>query len=356
MRLLPHTKIRASCELFNIVIIMGTLKIIGQIELKQFWPEGLSDADTSNILVSVDNDSFFYRKDNQSPYRKTKVFNAASVIGKTRAKLIKNNKIKVRFQGIDAPELHYKAPPLQNNPDVTPALRAEYNEKNKSFRQNLSESATFALRKFLRSINKNVVNCQVLSHNVEKPREVVDTYGRFVANVNVKQKTKTIDLNVWLAKEGWVVPTFYTSMSEDEMAELLSAAKKGKKKNRIWKYLRTDTGKFKYSLQFRKNVTEFNLGDDNAILIMPKLFRRQVSYEMQKKVGLFTGEISEFLTKSKDPFYKTEDFFLEGFDAKLYYIDEFFNGKKFQLGPGDLVFREKYSNIIDENGEFIVNW
>ena len=356
IRFYPDTPNRTSCELFNIVKIMGTLKIIGQIELKQFWPEGLSDADTSNILVSVDNDSFFYRKDNQSSYRKTKVFNTASVIGKTRAKLIKNNKIKVRFQGIDAPELHYKAPPLQNKPDVTPALRAEYNEKNKSFRQNLSESATFALRKFLRSINKSVVTCQVLSHNVEKPREVVDTYGRFVANVNVKQHNKTIDLNVWLAKEGWVVPTFYTSMSEEEMAELLSAAKKGKKKNRIWKYLRTDTGKFKYSLQFRKNVIEFNLGDDNAILIMPKLFRRQVSYEMQKKVGLFTGKISEFLTKSKDPFYKTEEFLLEGFDAKLYYIDEFFNGKKFQLGPSDLVFREKYSNIIDENGGFIVNW
>ena len=102
---------------------MGTLKIIGQIELKQFWPEGLSDADTSSILVSVDEDSFFYRKDNQSPYRKTRVFNTASVVGKSRTKLVKNNKIKVRFQGIDAPELHYRAPPLQNDPAVTPALR-----------------------------------------------------------------------------------------------------------------------------------------------------------------------------------------------------------------------------------------
>ena len=335
---------------------MGTLKIIGQIELKQFWPEGLSDADTSSILVSVDQDSFFFRKDNQSPYRKTKIFNTASVVGKSRAKLVKNNRVKVRFQGIDAPELHYKAPPLQNDPAVSPALRKEYNQKNKEFRQNLSESATFALRKFLKSINDTVVNCEVLSHNVDKPREVVDTYGRFVANVNVKKKNKTVDLNVWLAKEGWVVPTFYTSMSEGEMAELLGAAKKGKKKNRIWKYLRTDTGKFKYSLQFRKNATDFNMGDDNDILVMPKLFRRQVSYEMQKKVGLFTGKISEFLAKSKDPFYKIDEFILEEFEAKLYYLDEFFSGKKFQLSPEDLVFREKYSNVVDENGVAILNW
>jgi endonuclease YncB( thermonuclease family) len=335
---------------------MGTLKIIGKIELKQFWPEGLSDADTSNILVSVDEDSFFYRKDNRSPYRKTRIFNTASVVGKSRANLVKNSKIKVRFQGIDAPELHYKAPPLQNDPAISAGLRKEYNEKNKRFRQNLSESATFALRKFLKSINKTVVNCEVLSHNVEKPREVVDTYGRFVANVNVKKNNKTVDLNVWLAKEGWVVPTFYTSMSVGEMAELSSAAKKGKKKNRIWKYLHTDTGKFKHSLQFRKNITDFKMGDDNGILVMPKLFRRQVSYEMQKKVGLFTGKISEFLTKSKDPFYKIDEFTLEAFDAKLYYLDEFFSGKKFQLSPGDLVFREKYSNIVDENGTFILNW
>src|SRR5919108_3270293 len=99
---------------------MGTLKIIGQIELNQFWPEGLSDADTSSILVSVNKDSFFYRKDNQSSYRRTKIFYNASVIGKSKAKLVKNNKIKVRFQGIDAPELHYKATPLPSGPPVTP--------------------------------------------------------------------------------------------------------------------------------------------------------------------------------------------------------------------------------------------
>lgn len=335
---------------------MGTLKIVGQIELKQFWPEGLSDADTSSILVSVDQDSFFYRKDNQSAYRKTKIFYDASVVGKSKAKLVKNNKIKVRFQGIDAPELHYKATPLQSNPDVTPSIRKEYNKKNKEFRQNLSESAAFALRKFLKSIHTTIVNCEVLSYNVENPREVVDTYGRFVANVNVKKKNKTYDLNVWLAKEGWVFPTFYTSMSPGEMDELLNAAKKGKKKNRVWKYLRTDTGKFRYTQQFRKNVTDFSLGEDNGVLVMPKIFRRQVCYEMQKKVGLFTGKIAEFLTKSKDPFYKLNDFIEEGFEAKLYYLDEFFKGKKFQLSPETLVFREKYSNVVDEDGNEIENW
>lgn len=335
---------------------MGTLKIIGQIELKQFWPKGKSDADTSTILVSVDQDSFFYRKNNQSSYRKTKVFYNASVIGKSKAKLVKNNKIKVRFQGIDAPELHCRAAPLQAAPEVTPAKRKQYNEKNKEFRQNISESSTVALSKFLNSIHVDVIHCEVLSYNVDKPREVVDTYGRFVANINVKKNNKTQDLNIWLAKEGWVFPTFYTSMSVDEMDELLKAAKKGKKKNRVWKYLHRDTSKFRYSQEFRDDDPNFILGQDFGVVLMPKLFRRQVNYEMQKKVDLFDGTLPEFMTKSKDPFYKIDDFVNEGFEAKLYYLDEFFDGKKFQLGPEEIVFREKYSNVVDEEGKDIENW
>jgi len=336
---------------------MGTLKVIGKIELKQFWPEGLSDADTSSVLISVNQDSFFYRKDNTSPFRRTKAFYDSYVVGKAKSKLVKNNKIKVRFQGIDAPELHCKAPVLSASPNITPEIRKQYNAKNKEFRQNLSESATVALSRFLHSINKTVVECEILSYNVDHPREVVDTYGRFVANVVVKKKTKKYDLNLWLAKEGWVVPTFYTSMSPSEMDEILAAAKTGKKKkNRVWKKLSSDTSKFKYSQQMRKDVTNFKIGDDVGALIMPKLFRRQTGYELQKKVKIFEGTFSEYLTKSKDPFYKLDDFINEGFEAKLFYIDDFFNKKKFTLSPEDMVFREKYSNVVDEKGNDVEAW
>jgi len=336
---------------------MGTLKVIGKIELKQFWPDGLSDADTSSVLIAVDQDSFYFRKSNSSPYRKTKVFTNASVVGKSKAKLVKNNHIKVRLQGIDAPELHYKAPPLMASPSVTADIRKNYNAKNKEFRQNLSESATFALRKLLRSIDKTEVECEVLSHNVDHPREVVDTYGRFVANLVVKKKNKKYDLNLWLAREGWVVPTFYSSMSNSEIQDLIKAAKTGKKKkNRIWKFLSTDTGKFKYSLQLRKNVTDFTSGDDNGALIMPKLFRRQTGYEMQRKVKLFEGTFTDFLAKSKDPFFKTADFLQEGNQAKRSYLDDHMKNKKFLLGPEDMVFEEKYSNVIDANGNPVTNW
>jgi hypothetical protein len=89
---------------------------------------------------------------------------------------------------------------------------------------------------------------------------------------------------------------------------------------------------------------------------MPKIFRRQVCFEMQKKVKLFSGTIAEFLTQSKDPFYKFEDFVNEGFEAKLYYLEDFFNKKKFLLSPEELVFREKYSNVVDAKGKEIKKW
>jgi endonuclease YncB( thermonuclease family) len=336
---------------------MGTLKVIGQIELKQFWPDGLSDADTSSVIISVNQDSFFYRKNNSSPFRKTKAFYNSYVVGKAKSKLVKNNKIKVRLQGIDAPELHCKAPVLAASPDITPDIRKQYNSKNKDFRQNLSESSTVALSKFLKGINKTVIDCEVLSYNVEAPREVVDTYGRFVANLIVKKKNKKYDLNLWLAKEGWVVPTFYTSMSPEEIEDLLTAAKTGKKKkNRVWKKLSSDTGKFKYSQQIRKNVTSFKVGEDVGALIMPKLFRRQTGYELQKKIKMFAGTFAQFLTKSKDPFYKLDDFLNEGFEAKLHYLDECFKNKKFLLSPEDMIFREKYSNVVDEKGNDVETW
>ncbi len=336
---------------------MGTLKVIGKIELKQFWPQGLSDADTSSVVISVNQDSFFYRKSNSSPFRKTTAFYDSYVVGKAKSKLVKNNKIKVRFQGIDAPELHCKAPVLAASPDITPEIRKLYNANNKEFRQSLSESATVALGRFLKAINKTVVDCEVVSHHVENPREVVDTYGRFVANLVVKKKNKKHDLNLWLVKEGWVVPTFYTSMSPEEIEELLIAAKTGKKKkNRVWKKLSADTGKFKYSQQFRKNVTSFKVGEDVGSLIMPKLFRRQTGYELQKKIKIFEGTFAQFLTKSKDPFYKLDEFLNEGFEAKLFYLDDFFNKKKFTLSPEGMVFREKYSNVVDAKGNDVESW
>jgi endonuclease YncB( thermonuclease family) len=110
----------------------------------------------------------------------------------------KNGRITVRLQGIDAPELHYRAGPLaKSRPEVTPAKRQEFNALNKiARRQYWAETATVALARKLANLDNAKVACEVYSL-VDHPYELVDTYGRVVGNVRVGTDFR-IDVNVWL--------------------------------------------------------------------------------------------------------------------------------------------------------------
>lgn len=100
---------------------MGVLRIHGTIELGQFWPQRSSDADTSKIKVSVGEGSFAYSATGKT-FKGTRVFEDASVRGAAAGPVIEKGRITVRLQGIDAPELHYRAAPLKSNrPEITPA-------------------------------------------------------------------------------------------------------------------------------------------------------------------------------------------------------------------------------------------
>jgi hypothetical protein len=90
---------------------MGLLKVRGTIPIAQFWPGGTADADTTKILVSVRQDSFSFSEDGRN-FRVTHVFDDARVVGKSRGPVIRNDYIVVRLQGVDAPELHFRAPAL----------------------------------------------------------------------------------------------------------------------------------------------------------------------------------------------------------------------------------------------------
>jgi hypothetical protein len=56
---------------------MGILRIHGTIELKQFWPNGSSDADTTKIQVVVGKNSFEYKDDNKKDFSTTYAFEDA---------------------------------------------------------------------------------------------------------------------------------------------------------------------------------------------------------------------------------------------------------------------------------------
>src|SRR3989475_12837550 len=121
----------------------GLLKVAGSIDLNQFWPRGESDADTTEILVSVGGNAFQFRPNAGAAFQATHAFDQAKVRGKVTKPCIDNkNRVTVRLQGIDAPELHYMPQAAKKKADQTKKQRERFLELNEKYRQKLAETAT----------------------------------------------------------------------------------------------------------------------------------------------------------------------------------------------------------------------
>lgn len=328
---------------------MGLLRIRGTIDLEQFWPEGEADADTSKVKVTVGEGSFQYAADGQN-FANTGVYFGAVARGTGSKEVIdKKNRITVRLQGVDAPELHYKAAPLRKNPPVSDAKRKKFNAENKNRRQYWAETATVALADKLLDY-PHPVDCYVVSL-VETPGDAIDTYGRFVGNIFVGANFRT-DINLWLSEQGWAYPTFYWSMTKDEIKAYLKAIPDAQQKGRIWKAYSTDISKFDAKLLFRPHGPK-NPAKDKGKVLMPKIFRRQVAYRVQKKVGIVSGDFKTYLDKKIDYCFLTSEFLDQGTAAPMRRLSEFVKGKQFKLKPHEVVFKEDPSVLVDKNNKKI---
>lgn len=247
---------------------MGTLRITGVIELEQFWPIYYSDADTTKIKLTVDDDSFKYKATRATTFIKTNVFKEAVSKGTISTSVIKKNKkdglqtIIVRLEGVDAPELHYKATPLKNSPDITVTQKTAFNKLNVDRRQCFAESATIALCNYLKKFTDNGMVKVVFKSEVDKPFEVVDTYGRFIENILVNGNK---DISIWLVENGWCSPAFYTSMLNEEIDIFLRPWEKGKKvKGKTNKSISKVAYTFNWDMLYRKpgTIQNFIIGED----------------------------------------------------------------------------------------------
>ncbi len=333
--------------------MVGLLKIDGTIERSQFWPDGSSDADTTKILLSVEPGAFVFDAGN-GVFRRTDVFEGAEARGTGRKKVISAaRKITVRLQGIDAPELHYRAQALKQSPEISVEERAAFNLLNKKeHRQFWAETATVALSRFLQQLRGDDIPCQFLSF-VDAPGDVIDTYGRFVGNIKVGEQFGT-DINVWLAEQGWVYPTFYSSMSDEEIQIFLAAMQKGKAKGRVWQSYSRDTRTFDADLIYRGTGARIDEQADIGPVLMPKIYRRLLAFIFEKQAGLRSGTFRSYLKMRKDECFTLDDFLEQGTNAAaLTTLDTFVSGNRFKPEPQELVFREKPSNLFDANGNRI---
>lgn len=331
---------------------VGLLEVVGTIDVGQFWPEGRSDADTTKVVVNVAPDAIRFRKNNSVPFQPTHVFEGAKVKGRTATAPIKNGKLTIRLQGIDAPELHYQPSPLSaaEKKGLSDAKRQAYHEVTHPYRQFLGATTSKALHDFLSSAGGPTLACRVFTH-VDAPNEVFDTYGRLVGDIEVTVAGKTIDINHWLVEQGFAYPTFYSSMNDDEIKAFLALAKPARaQKLPVWKHLAKTIPAFDFDLREpRKNETDV-LATDKGPVILPKLYRRYTNWSARKKAKVTSQTFQKFLGEGSggkpDTCYEIDDFLTNGVHSATprNFADFVEGGKTIKFQPDGLVFGEAPSN------------
>jgi endonuclease YncB( thermonuclease family) len=333
----------------------GLLEVDGSIDLAQFWPAGSSDADTTKVHVDVGAGAFRFRPHPGALLRVTHAFDNAKVKGAATYDAVKNGKITIRLQGLDAPELHYRPAAAKKRADRTDEQHELYLKWNLEFRQYLAETATVALAGFLGGIGNSPLPCKIRTA-VDNPDDVFDTYGRLVGNIYVQTNGGEQDVNHWIVGRGLAVPAFYSSMSEQEITTLVDLANDAYQADLgLWPHLNdlVRAADFDLGLVFRGKGVALNSAADVGDVILPKLFRRLATYVVNRKAKMVSGTFENYLRskRSSDSVHLTEEFLTQGAAAApVHYLDEFVQGGVTTVWPEELVFREKPSRVVGPGG------
>ncbi|RZN33875.1 thermonuclease family protein [Bradyrhizobium sp. Leo121] len=342
----------------------GLLEVDGTIELKQFWPSGQSDADTTKVILSVGPDAIKFRKDSSSPFHPTHVFNNAKVKGKFSTPPIKNGKVTIRLQGIDATELHYQPSALsaKEKNGLSATKLTAYKGLIHFYRQLLGATSAKALHDFLTSTGKTVLDCRVVTQ-VDTPNEVFDTYGRLVGDIEVTVNGQAVNLNHWLVEHGWAYPTFYSSMTNDEINALLALAKIARsKKTLVWNFLSNTISPFDFNLREPKVGDLSVLATDKGPAIFPKLYRRYTNWSARKKAQVTGQNFQAFLAAGSggtpDICFVLADFLATGVHSAIphNFADFVVGGKTTKFAPDSLVFKEAPSTLLGPDNKPITHF
>jgi endonuclease YncB( thermonuclease family) len=333
----------------------GLLEVTGTLDLAQFWPAGESDGDTAKVVVAAD---AFRFKAPDGVSKITHAFDGATIKGSlSKPAIDKKNRVTIRWQGIDAPELHYRptAPTLAGK-KPTSTQRAAFDKSNGNFRQHFGETATVSLAQFLETFGAGPLPV-VVRTQVDEPNDVFDTFGRLIGDVIVNPGPHEVNANHWMCENGWAYPTFYSSMTRPEITQLLALTASAKKARKgIWRGDSADLSVFDPTLLFRSHGVPDPKHDAGPVF-MPKLFRRRSTYARAKAAKMTAATFQKYLALEPDACFTTSDFLTQGLTAATpRRLDEFVTaGSRFTVSAGDLVFQEGKSHVVGPDGK-PVNW
>jgi endonuclease YncB( thermonuclease family) len=337
----------------------GTVEIHGSVDLKQFYYKGgKSDADTVKITIPMDSTRF--RTDAGSSWKENlqALFNGAYVRSKDKPVVDNKNRISIRLQGIDAPELHYRATKSTKPHELTEDQNRLW--MTNEFRQHWGARCAFELANYFSKYDdgSGVINAYVFSR-VDSPSDLFDVYGRLVGDIVIGEDNQNV--NHWLAENGWAFPAFYNSMTGDEINTINKKSKEALDTSQgIWNDYSNMLITFDPDLDLpSKKEGEIDKNTDNGGVNFPKIFRRQVPYEVSKKAGVINlPSLQDYLkTQKEDRCYIAKELLTNGEKAQSHKIAEFVDEDgKISFDPDGLIFTEKESGLKDSNGSEIDHW
>ena len=338
---------------------MGKLTIEGTLDLSQFWPIGESDADTTKIVLTVSPSAVQYQPADDVPRPTTKYAGACVKSFGQLKPVIKNGKITVRLQGVDAPELHYQPQSMKRKTyKGQPFGSLRGSGLVKKYRQRQAETATVRLGRYLSTFGTSPLSCrfqtEVTDH--EGPADAVDKYGRFVGNVLVNE----IDINLEILRQGLAIVALYNSMQPAEMEACLEAWAIGKTAtDGVAQYQTRTIGEFDPQLLYQPPATATLTPEKTKKFIHPKLYRRQCTWWAYRKLGTFKGGFDTYLSLFPDDiFYERSSMRDEGFLAATpFQIEQMVKGgQKVIYAPDEVVFKEAGSQLFTAEGKIIREW
>jgi len=300
----------------------------GFFESSQFYPQGNSDADTLNVKVamasfvdengkekSVFGDLQKARYDEKQP--------AGTILKK---RVMASGGLRVRLQGIDAPELHYRV-------------------KDTFYRQPRGAYAARRLNEALRFYSGDAQPCEIVTR-VDSPAQAFDIFGRLVGDVFIGAGMEKQNINLQLLREGLAVPTFYDSMEVDEINVALDAARRGRAaQDSIWK-------QYTAEMTLDQSLVSPHPGSpidvekpDLGLVILPKLFRRLSTHILAAGGSLqtFKASLAQGNENGPEKVRRTAEF-LSGQGSPIAladFIDSTTPDRPLlSVDPGDLIFLE----------------
>jgi hypothetical protein len=194
---------------------------------------------------------------------------------------------------------------------------------------------------------------------VDHPNDAVDVYGRFVGDILLPTSSGTeLNINTWLAEQGWAFPTFYDTMTPSEIDVIVNATSfLQAKKMGVWGMYSKKIGPLDRKLLYRKGGPPAPAKDHGAV-IFPKLFRRLCAYSVKLDTKKFNGTLLAYLrTQKADKCYLMKDFLKKPERQPNARLSQFVNSTdQFLSTPGGLVYSEKPATIVDAKLRPIKRW